>query len=91
MLRFFNAFTPNGDGKSDAWTIENITLPEFSANKVEIFNRWGQSIYTADNYNNADVVWKGESPAGQNLPAGTYFYVVNVAGMVHKGYIELIR
>lgn len=91
ILRFFNAFTPNGDGKSETWRIENIERPEYSTNQVEIFNRWGQSIYRADNYNNLDVVWNGEGKEGALLPAGTYFFVVEVRQVTHKGYIELIR
>lgn len=91
VLRFFNAFTPNGDGKSETWTIENITRPEFSDNTVEIFNRWGQSVYAASNYDNTDVVWRGEGESGAMLPSGTYFYVVEVNEQKFKGYIELIR
>ncbi|MCZ4410412.1 gliding motility-associated C-terminal domain-containing protein [Cryomorphaceae bacterium 1068] len=90
-LRIFNAFTPDGDGKSDTWTIENITLDEFRQNKVEIFNRWGQQVYSARNYNNEDVVWNGESESGQELLSGTYFYVLETGGITYKGYIELIR
>ncbi len=90
-LRIFNAFTPDGDGKSDTWTIENITLDEFRQNKVEIFNRWGQQVYSASNYNNEDVVWNGESESGNELLSGTYFYVLETGGVTYKGYIELIR
>lgn len=91
VLRFFNAFTPNGDGRSETWTIENITRPEFRDNNVEIFNRWGQSVYAASNYDNIDVVWSGEGESGAMLPSGTYFYVVEVNEQTYKGYIELIR
>ena len=90
-LRIFNAFTPDGDGKSDTWTIENIELDEFKRNKVEIFNRWGQQIFSAANYNNKDVVWNGESESGNELQSGTYFYVLQTGGVTYKGYIELIR
>lgn len=90
-LRIFNAFTPDGDGKSDTWTIENIDLPEFSQNSVEIFNRWGQQVFSSKNYNNDDVVWNGESDSGTELFSGTYFYIVEAGGTTFKGYIELIR
>ncbi|MFT7242557.1 MAG: gliding motility-associated-like protein [Cryomorphaceae bacterium] len=91
VLRIFNAFTPDGDGKSDTWTMENIDLEEFKQNKVEIFNRWGQQVFSARNYNNDDVVWNGESESGTELLSGTYFYVVEAGGITFKGYIELIR
>lgn len=90
-LRIFNAFTPDGDGKSDTWIIENIDLPEFNQNKVEIFNRWGQQVFSARNYNNDDVVWAGESESGTKLSSGTYFYILETGGTTFKGYIELIR
>ncbi len=90
-LRFFNAFTPDGDGKSDLWTIENIELPEYTSNKVEVFNRWGQTVFKASNYDNLGVVWNGDSESGEKLPSGTYFYVVETAGLTFTGYIEMIR
>jgi gliding motility-associated-like protein len=90
-LRIFNAFTPDGDGKSDTWEIENIDLAEFSENKVEIFSRWGQQVFSARNYNNDDVVWNGESESGTELSSGTYFYIIEAGGTTFKGYIELIR
>ncbi|MCA1750333.1 MAG: gliding motility-associated C-terminal domain-containing protein [Flavobacteriales bacterium] len=91
LLRFFNAFSPNGDRKNDVWEIENITLPEFSSNSVEIFNRWGQTVWKGSNYNNRDVVWAGETLNGNALPDGTYFFMAEVAGVSHKGYIELTK
>lgn len=91
VLRIFNAFTPDGDGKSDTWIIENIDLDEFKQNKVEIFNRWGQQVFSVRNYNNDDVVWNGESESGTELSSGTYFYIVEAGGITFKGYIELIR
>jgi gliding motility-associated-like protein len=91
VLRIFNAFSPDGDGKSDTWIIENIDLDEFKQNKVEIFNRWGQQVFSVRNYNNDDVVWNGESESGTELSSGTYFYIVEAGGITFKGYIELIR
>ncbi|MEM9050519.1 MAG: gliding motility-associated C-terminal domain-containing protein [Bacteroidota bacterium] len=91
QIRIFNAFTPDGDGKSDLWAIENITLDEFRDNKVEVFNRWGQPVFSASNYDNQEVVWNGDSDSGQELQSGTYFYVVDAGGITFKGYVELIR
>lgn len=91
ILRFFNAFSPNGDGRNDRWEIENIGLPEFSDNRVEIFNRWGAVVWSGRNYNNRDVVWAGETAGGNPLPDGTYFYIAEVAGVTHKGYVELTK
>jgi gliding motility-associated-like protein len=91
VLRFFNAFSPNGDAINETWNIENILLPEFRENKVEIFNRWGQPIWSGNNYNNADISWDGNSSNGAELPAATYFYIAEIGGVVYKGFIELTR
>jgi gliding motility-associated-like protein len=90
-IKIFKAFTPNGDGKGDTWVIENIDLPEYAENKVEIFNRWGNTIFSANNYNNVDIVWSGNSEAGNALETGTYFYILETGGLTFKGYVELIR
>lgn len=89
ILRFFNAFSPNGDGVNDLWTIENINLPEFSNNEVHIFNRWGQEVWSGRNYDNVQVVWDGSGKQGDLLPPATYFYTAEVAGVLYKGYIEI--
>lgn len=59
-----NTITPNGDGFNDTWQIENIQ--NFENNKVEIFNRRGQKIFSMTNYDN--------SFKGDQFPAGVYYY-----------------
>ena len=90
-LRFFNAFSPNEDGTNDGWEIENIENAEYRDNSVEIFNRWGQSVWSGENYDNQDVIWRGKEKNGQDLPDATYFYIAKVNAKVYKGYIELTR
>lgn len=90
-LRFFNAFSPNGDGMNSVWRIENIDLPEFAKNEVKIFNRWGQMVWSEKNYNNTDVVWSGLTSDGLTLPDATYFYIAEIASKTFKGYVEITR
>lgn len=90
-LRFFNAFSPNDDGTNDGWEIENIENVEYRDNSVEIFNRWGQTVWKGQNYDNQNVIWRGVSKNGNNLPDATYFYIAKVNTKVYKGYIELTR
>jgi gliding motility-associated-like protein len=84
-----NGFTPNGDGFNDFYVIKGIQgYPE---NQVNIFNRWGNLVYSANGYVNN---WNGLSNDGNVLPDGTYFIVVdlNVEGKeVLNGYIDLRR
>ncbi len=91
MVRFINAFSPNGDGVNDTWVIINIELEEYRENKVEIYNRWGQKVWSTTNYNNSNSVWNGETDGGEELPSGTYYYIADLAGTTFKGYIELTR
>lgn len=69
-------FSPNGDGTNDFFVISNIGGKKVS---LEIFNRWGAAVYKNDNYDNT---WDGSSNTGlaigDNLPTGTYWYVIKI-------------
>lgn len=67
-----NVFTPNGDGINDTWEISNIQM--YPDAKIFVFNRWGQKMYEGDG---TSEYWNGEF-RGKLVPAGTYFYVVNI-------------
>ena len=89
----YDGFSPNNDGKNDVWVIEDIHF--FPDNKVKIFNRWGDIVYTATGYNNQSIVFDGIGNKGKNeaLTTGTYYYEIdlNEAGKeVHTGFL-LIR
>ena len=91
-LKFYTGITPNEDGKNDSWIIDNIEM--FPENKVQIFNRWGNQIWSGENYDNNNVVWNGNNgnkDDGTQLPDATYFYVADVAGTIYKGWVELTR
>ncbi|NND93455.1 MAG: HYR domain-containing protein, partial [Flavobacteriales bacterium] len=84
-----NAFSPNGDGYNDLFTIVGIETIE--ENDFTVFNNWGKVVYSAKNYNND---WDGSSHNGGQLPIDTYFYILDVKGdnrNTFKGYIELRR
>ncbi|MCD8431070.1 Ig-like domain-containing protein, partial [Tenacibaculum finnmarkense genomovar ulcerans] len=80
----YNIMTPDNDGENDSFFISCIDKPEYSKNTVEIFNRWGNSVYKASGYNNESVSFKGISNgrttinADEKLPAGTYYYVIDL-------------
>lgn len=85
----YSGFTPNGDGKNDEWIIEGLN--EFRVNRVSIFNRWGQIVWSHYNYDNAETVWRGRNDNEQALPEGTYFYVIITGDQQIKGWVELSR
>ena len=82
-----NVLTPNGDGFNDSWEIRNISL--FPKNSVRILNRWGDQVYSTNNYTNN---WDGSYGNGL-LPAGTYYYILDLGGSwgVFKGDVTILR
>ena len=60
--------SPNGDGFNDTFD-----LSSYDVHRLEVYNRYGQLVYSKDNYSNE---WAGQSDAGDKLPVGTYFYVM---------------
>ena len=74
-----NGITPNGDGYNDTWILDNCTNC-----KVNIYNRWGNKIYTSDNYDNS---WDGD-----NNPSGAYFYVIELQdGTKFTGDVNIMK
>jgi len=66
-----SAFTPNGDGINDTWQIKYIE--DYPGCTIDIFNRYGEKIYSSVNY---AVEWDG-TYKGSYLPTGTYYYIIN--------------
>ena len=62
------AISPNNDGKNDTFD-----LSAFNVQKLEIFNRYGVLVYSKTNYTDE---WHGQSDSGDELPVGTYYYVM---------------
>ena len=65
----------------------------FKRLSIEVFNRWGNRVYRSNDYKND---WDGRSTegisVGQELPEGTYFYIVILDGTEkHVGHITLKR
>jgi gliding motility-associated-like protein len=93
-INVYNAVSPNNDGDNDLFEIGFIeALADTQENKVSIFNRWGALVWEGINYNNSEVVFKGLSNNGSELPSGTYFYKIEFSSG-HKsqsGYLVLKR
>ena len=71
-LRIPNVFSPNGDGVNDTWQIPN--LKDYPGATVEIFNRYGQSMFRSIGY---EMPWDGNYQ-GSPLPIGTYYYIIEL-------------
>ncbi len=77
----YNAFSPNNDGVNEVFMIENLQQFDcYPTNIVRIYNRYGVLVYEAKQYDNDGTSFKGISEGranvGDELPTGTYFYVV---------------
>lgn len=86
-LNFYNAFSPDGDGKNDTWEIKNIDA--FPDNDLKIFDRSGNLIYRMNGYSSSKY-WDG-----QNAPSGTYIYILRVKidgkDEYFKGSITMVK
>lgn len=86
LLDVYHGITPNNDGHNDTWIIDGLdSLNAY----VEIYNRWGQQVWQGDNYDNVNVVWRGENKNGQGLPDGTYYYLILIGDTHLNGWVEL--
>ena len=87
-------FSPNGDGINDRFEIVRPTNTSIS---LQIFNRWGNAVYINSDYKND---WRGKGTGnflGQDVPDGTYYYIVNATNNTtnqvrnYVGFITLKR
>ncbi|MBL0341104.1 MAG: gliding motility-associated C-terminal domain-containing protein [Bacteroidetes bacterium] len=83
-----NVFTPNGDGLNDCFDLG--TKYNFSdCSSMKVFNRWGEEVFTLKP---GATCWNGKKNGnGEDLPSGSYFLSVHIAGKKYSGTITLIR
>jgi gliding motility-associated-like protein len=84
-----NAFSPNGDGVNDFFSIATINIRNFT---VQIFDRWGNMLYTSK-----DPFFRWDGAANTlPLPEGVYTYILKGIGSKDElieasGTVTLIR
>jgi gliding motility-associated-like protein len=83
-----NVFSPNGDGKNDCFDLG--TQYDFKeCSSIKVFNRWGTQVFSASPSN---PCWNGRKDnTGEELPMGTYYLSVAIAGKKYSSTITLIR
>ena len=89
LIDFFNGFSPNGDGINDWWNIP--ILNKYPINTVEIINRWGSEVWKKDNYDNKNIVFRGQNMNGEDLPDGTYYYTIHYNNIEKRGWVFIKR
>ncbi len=77
--------SPNSDDKNDSFNLTALDV-----RKLSIFNRYGTEVYSFDgSYTDQ---WEGQSSGGDELPTGTYFYMIQRAnGESRTGWVYINR
>lgn len=74
----------NNDGLND-----NFDLEGYNVKELKIFNRYGLAVYSKSGYENE---WYGQSDSGDELPDGTYYFVIDFDDLETKtGWIYINR
>ncbi|QWX84817.1 gliding motility-associated C-terminal domain-containing protein [Cellulophaga sp. HaHaR_3_176] len=92
-LLVYNEFTPNNDGYNDYFEIKGIL--DYSSS-IQVYNRNGNLVFETTNYQNN---WDGIASVsgilnpGEELPSGTYYYVINLPEIQRNlmGWLQLVR
>jgi gliding motility-associated-like protein len=86
-LRVMNVITPNGDGQNDVLNLTNLTGEDLY--RFVVLDRWGKQVYEQQDY---DHTWNGVTSGGQDLPDGTYYFILQQGDNIEfKGPITIIR
>lgn len=68
--------SPNNDGYNDSLDL-TFLQERVGIDKLQIFNRHGVLVFEQNNYTNE---WVGQTNEGDELPTGTYYYVIDLLG-----------
>jgi len=92
-INYPNVFTPNGDGMNDYFFPRNLLTKGLTSFKMDIYNRWGQMVFTTTSLDGRG--WDGKfNDVAQ--PEGVYVYMIDATfkdGQKehHTGNVTLLR
>ncbi|MCC9166338.1 Ig-like domain-containing protein [Pontibacter harenae] len=87
QLKIVNAFSPNGDGTNDTWTVPELRF--YNNVEIEVFDRSGVRLFhTTD----PEFGWNGVGRDGKVLK-GAFFYFIQVKdiNLVKKGVVTILN
>lgn len=83
-----NVFSPNGDNQNDYFTLYYAHEVE-RINTLQIFDRWGNQVFSADNLSPAaNSGWDG-TIRGEKAPVGVYVFLAEA--LLRTGKTEMVR
>lgn len=85
LKAFPNAFSPNGDGIGDKFSINNLPVDNCADQFVgiTIVNRWGVKVFESPD---RDFIWEGES-----IPSGIYYYHIRYQNSDYQGTVSVFK
>jgi hypothetical protein len=96
-LSFFNLITIDDNDLNKELIIQGIE--QFPNNAIEIYNRYGNLVWSGINYDNVSNTFKGMASVsgvvsqGSYLPTGTYFFILSYPNDCEKselkGFIQI--
>jgi gliding motility-associated-like protein len=90
-----NAFSPNGDGLNDCFSIGGTTGDIVDVFRLIIYSRWGQQIVDTP-VSNPDCLWDGRDVNGNEVMGGQYIFRIfgqNLRGAkkVYEGMVTVLK
>ncbi|MBT4774098.1 MAG: gliding motility-associated C-terminal domain-containing protein [Crocinitomicaceae bacterium] len=80
-----NSFTPNGDGMNDTW---NLNFNGYNDVSLQVYSKWGKLVFETKS---PTIQWDGQY-GGDDLPSGTYYYVLKLDDSVDQnGPLTIVR
>jgi len=80
LIKVPNVFTPNNDGTNDLFVVHSENLASLN---MKIYDRWG--VFVAE-LTSPQQGWDGFTAGGSKASDGTYYYLLQAAGLDGKNY-----
>lgn len=77
-------FSPNGDGIND-----RLDLSKYGVTNLKVYNRSGIEVFSFNGLYTDE--FSGKDKRGNNLPSGTYYYVLVSHAKMRTGWIQINR
>ena len=90
-----NAFTPDGDGLNDCFSVGGTTGDIIDAFRIIIYSRWGEQILDLP-ITNPDCVWDGRDASGKFVTPDSYVFRIfgkdfRGAKKVYEGVVTIVK